>query len=86
MEHQRRRETLRTCKAADFVIDLIVVGSQFGAVGVLIGPVGEFAFGVERKLEPLFIGLELLFVINRNIRKGEILVVVIGVKEVQQKL
>jgi hypothetical protein len=85
VEHQGGRETFRTCKAADFVVNFVVVGGEFGPVGVLVGAVGEFASCVERELKPLFIGLKFPFVIFRHIGKSEVPVVVIGEKEVQQE-
>ena len=86
VEHHGRGETFRTGETADFVVNLIKIRSQSFAVGVLIGTIGELTFGMEGKLEPLFVCLKLLFVVRRHIRKGEVLVVIVGVKEVQQEL
>ena len=85
MDHHGGHEALGTCKAADFVVDLVIICCKGGTVIVLIGAVGEFALGVEREFEPIFVGLELGFIIFGEIRQSEVFVVIILKEEVQEE-
>ena len=84
VDHHRRHETLFTGKAAHFVVNLIEIRRKFFRTCMLIGAVGELAFGMEGQSQPVAVCLKLLFVILRNIADGKI-VMIIMIKEVEQK-